>query len=318
MSACHRYQVYGLVVESELPLSSVPAARSDSPPALTIRQGSDEYFRAIGPCEPSDPDDWVQHAVLADGRIYLRADGVFEATVGGRGETVVCRQLGNLDQRTLEANLLNFVISASLTLRGEEPLHATVVEIDGRAVGLLGHSGAGKSTLAAFMISRGSDLITDDMLRVTFANDTPLAHPGPYRLKLVGDASTRWLPEAMARGHFNSLRGKMMVQPREPALVRLDAVPLTALFHLAEPQAGTAPEPVSSRRLSGIDFARTIISSAMDIRYAAPERLARQLRFADRLATRLPIYELRYPRLVDALPAVENEIRTRANTGARS
>ena len=89
--------------------------------------------------------------------MHIRADEVFEATVSACGNEVVCRRLGELDMRTLEANLLNFVISTSLTLSGEEPLHATVVELDGHAVGLLGHSGTGKSTLAAFLISRGAD-----------------------------------------------------------------------------------------------------------------------------------------------------------------
>ena len=313
MSVRHRYQVYGLTVESDLPLSSVPAASdADSAASLSIAQGSAAYFDAIGPVPVIDRDDWVQHAVLADGRVYMRAEDVFEATVCAQGRTIVCRQLGSLDERTLEANLLNFVISASLTLRGEEPLHATVVELNGSAIGLLGRSGAGKSTLAAFLISRGADLLTDDMLRVTFADDAPLAHPGPYRLKLIGEASTRWLPGAVARGHFNSLRGKIMVEPRERTSVRLEPLPLAALFVLCEPDPSTLPEEISSRRLGGLDLARTIISSAMDTRYAEPQRLARQLRFADRLATCLPIYELRYPRNVEALAAVEGEIRSRA------
>jgi hypothetical protein len=271
--------------------------------------GSDPYFAAIGPLTPRDSDDWIQHSILADGTVHIRADDVFEATVSACGNEVVCRQLGDLDMRTLEANLLNFVICASLTLNGEEPLHATVVELDGYAVGLLGHSGAGKSTLAAFLISRGADLVTDDMLRIGFENNEPLAYPGPYRLKLLGDASTRWLPEAVSRGHFNSLRGKIMVQPRESHRERVDPMPLKALFLLSEPTPDARPRSVLSRRLGGIDLARTIISSAMDTRYNKPERLARQLDFADRLATRLQVYELRYPRQVEALPAVESEIR---------
>lgn len=312
MSARHLYQAYGLIIDSEVPLLSVPAApQGAASVSLTIKQGSAEYFRAIDAPEPADPEDWVHHAVLPDGTVYLHAAEVFEATVCARGETVVCRQLGSLDVRTLEANLLNFVISTSLTLRGEEPLHATVVEIDGHAVGLLGHSGAGKSTMAAFAISRGGDLLTDDMLRVTFESGQALVHPGPYRLKLVGDASTRWLPDAVAKGHFNSLRGKIMVQPRESAPPRLGPMPLTALFHLADTTATSSPDVVTSRRLVGIELARTIISATMDTRYIRSQRLARQLAFAERLAAQLPVYELCYPRRIEALASAVDEISSR-------
>jgi hypothetical protein len=95
---------------------------------------------------------------------------------------------------------------------------------------------------------------------------------------------------------------------------RLAAVPLAALFHLATPDTSTSSNTVSSRRLSGIDLARVLISSAMDNRYAAPQRLARQLRFADGLATRLAVYRLSYPRLIETLPEVEEEIRSRSQT----
>ncbi len=136
--------------------------------------------------------------MLGDGGVYMKSSEVFEAVISADGRTAICRMLGDVEQRAFEANLLNFIVSASLTLHGEETLHATVLEMDGRAVGLLGPSGAGKSTLAAYLISRGADLITDDMLRVSFTDDAILAYPGPYRLKLLDQPGHR-LP-ARCRG----------------------------------------------------------------------------------------------------------------------
>ena len=309
MNARHRYLVYGLVIESELPLTSVhEAAGSDACADITLLAGSPDYFRAIVPGGTRDPEDWIEHVVLDDGSVYMKSSEVFEATISANGRTAACRMLGDVEQRAFEANLLNFVVSASLTLQGEETLHATVLEMEGRAVGLLGQSGAGKSTLAAYLISRGADLITDDMLRVSFAGDTILAHPGPYRLKLLDQPATGFLPDAVADGHFNALSGKIMVRPRpEPRRHRAPSR-LAALFHLGDPDEDTITE-VSSARLNGLQLARTLMSSAMDTRYAGSSRMEHQMRFVARVADLLPVHALRYPRTVAALDGVAREIR---------
>lgn len=308
MDARHRYLVYGLVIESELPLTSVHDAAGDERPAdITILAGSSDYFTTVAPPGPHNPEDWIEHVVLDDGRVYMKSSEVFEATISADGRTTICRKLSDVEQRAFEANLLNFVVSASLTLQGEETLHATVLEMDGQAVGLLGQSGAGKSTLAAYLISRGADLITDDMLRVDFADGAMLAYPGPYRLKLLDGPGTSFLPDAVIDGHFNALSGKIMVRPRKDQRRHRPSAPLAALFHIGSPDE--AGGTVSSRRLTGLELARTLMSSAMDTRYAKSSRMERQIRFAARVADLLPVHALRYPRTVEALDGVAREIR---------
>ena len=308
MNARHRYRVYGLLIESELPLTSVHEAAGGGDRAdFTILAGSPDQFEAIAPGEARDPEDWIEHVVLDDGSVYMKSSEVFEAVISADGRTATCRKLADVEQRAFEANLLNFIVSASLTLQGEETLHATVLEIDGRAIGLLGESGAGKSTLAAYLISRGADLVTDDMLRLAFAEDVVLAYPGPYRLKLLDDPATRFLPDAVTDGHFNALSGKIMVRPRREGRRHRSPAPLAALFHIGLP--GDTVATVSSRRLNGLELARTLLSSAMDTRYGKSSRMERQIRFAARVADLLPVHALRYPRTVEALDGVAREIR---------
>ena len=315
MTDLYRYRVYGLVIESELRLTSVEeVADGRGEACVTIAFASSDYFRSIDPARAPDPDDWIQHAVLDDGSVYMKADGVFETLISADGRRATCGRLGDIDQRSLEANLLNFVLSASLTLQGEETLHSTVVEIDGRAVGLLGLSDAGKSTLAAFLISRGADLVTDDMLRVKFADGAMLAYPGPYRLKLLDEPGKAFLPEAVAAGYFNSLSGKVMVQPRTTIPARRETIPLAALFHLGDPDEQSAIREVSHARLDGLELVRLVISSTMDTRYALSSRLARQIEFAARVARTVPVYRLRYPRSTEAMHDVARQIRQAIGT----
>lgn len=307
----YRYVIYGLGIESELCLPSADEDHdaASKEPAIRIFLGLPAQFRAIGLTHTFDPADWVFHAILPDGGIYIKAENVFEAVISRNGREVSCRTFGNIDPRSVEANLVNFVVSASLTLQGEEPLHATAVDLDGHALGLLGLSGSGKSSLAALLINRGADLITDDMLRVKFEDDKVVAYPGPYRLKLFDDPLQRFLPGATEHGHFNPLSGKIMIQPRSTIPEHRTPLPLVALFHLGEPGQVPPGGAISMSRMKGVELTLALISSTMDDRYVAPDRLARQMAFVARLLDSLPVYALRYPRRFDVMDQVADMIR---------
>jgi hypothetical protein len=308
-----RYVVYGLVIESDLPLTSVDeAVDSLAEPAIKIVLGVPDDFRAARNVA-GGPDDWIQHVSLVNGGIYVRIEGLFETIVSPDGRRALFQPLGLVDERSLEANLLNFIVSAALTLQGEEPLHSTVIDLGGRVVGLLGVSGAGKSTLAAYFIGQGADLLTDDMLRLEFVDGKALAYPGPYRLKLFDEPARRFLPEARKHGAFNGLSGKFMMQPREAMNSPRRPHPLSALFWLGDPDATPAPQDVSLKRLGGAELARNLIASAMNTRYHRPERLVRQFRFSEQVAQFLPVYELSYPRKFEVMPRVVDEIRRAAD-----
>jgi hypothetical protein len=306
----YRYVTYGLAIESELRLLSIDEDREESSqPAIRIVMGSADWSRELGLAHPSDDEDWILHSILPDGSIYIRAENVFEAVISRDGRDVTCRIPDSVDRRSVEANLLNFVVSASLTLQGEEPLHATVVDLGGRAVGLLGLSGAGKSTLAACLIGRGADLVTDDMLRVKFDGDLLLAWPGPYRLKLFDDALQKFLAGTTPQGHFNPLSGKVMLQPRATIPTHRLPIPLSCLFHLGDPDQVPPDGEISASRMTGADLAIALISSTMDDRYAAADRLTRQMAFVSRVSRTLPVYALRYPRRFDIIDQVTAVLR---------
>jgi hypothetical protein len=309
MTRLHGYCVYGMAVASDVELGSlepcdVAASQSaTSQSVVTLGMESADFFRGITEGLTFDPEDWFQQAVLADGALYMRCEGLLECVVSADGRRVAWGRLGDAEPVSFEAHLLNFALSAALLQQGEEPLHATVVDLEGRTIGLLGESGAGKSTLAAFLIAQGGELVTDDMLRLTFTTGTVLAHRGPNRLKLFDEPARHFLPGAVSQGHFNPLSGKLMFRlsgtPREAAAPR----PLSALFHLGE-----APD-ISLTQVRGAELVKAILSSTMNTRLHTPARLARQFAFAERLARLLPVYEAGYPRAYPALEQVAAKIR---------
>jgi hypothetical protein len=262
-----------------------------------------------------DPTDWIQQGVLEDGSLHMRFEDWLELLVSPDGKSVLCCNRSNVAIEAFDAYLTNFAVSAALLQQGEEPLHATVVELSGRAVGLLGPSGAGKSTLAAHLINCGWGFVTDDMLRITFQGKAAFAHQGPGRLKLFSQSAERYLRGAACCGPFNPV-GRQVANPLNEKLifqlcdgtVVKRASKLSALFYLDQPSADRELSGVSVEVLTGRDLLKTILSSSMNTRLHSPARLQRQFRFAERLANAIPIYRLTYHRHFDIIDRVSDQI----------
>jgi hypothetical protein len=313
IGAPYRYDVYGITLLSEfrLSLSNKLEARGKGV-IVELRPAKPNTFHDLTGKLPRDPSDWFQHAILEDGALYMRWEDWFEFLVSRDGRLVICGNLSNVPLESFEAYLTNFAVSAALLQQGEEPLHATVVDLGGRVVGLVGPSGIGKSTLAACLIHRGGDLMTDDMLRITFEENTALAHPGPYRLKLFKESADRYLQGAICCGPFNPLNitppsGKLIYQPSERTSGGC-ARPLSAVFHLDRPLEDSEKTNDRVEPLIGLDLFKTIASATMNSRLHSAARLHRQFRFAERLARMVPMYRLSYRREYEVLDSVVDKI----------
>ncbi|PID36390.1 MAG: serine kinase [Rhodobacterales bacterium] len=101
-----------------------------------------------------------------------------------------------------------------------ETLHGTSVSVAGRAVLITGSSGAGKSALALELISRGGELISDDLTRVERRGE-----------QLIALAPERMRGAIEARG-FGILSVPFAAQAE-----------LVCVFDLNEQEADRLPEP---------------------------------------------------------------------------
>lgn len=301
------YRIYGLVIASDEPIRSLAPAPRDAASCISIFFEFGSACRHIARLAPP-PNHWIAHAMLPEGGLTLSAPDFFDVEVSADGRRARCVLAPGVDRRSIEANLLNIVIGTALTLQGEEPLHATAIDLGGVAVALLGASGAGKSSLAAHLLSRGGELVTDDMLRVEYLDDKVLAFPGPYRLKLLDEPARRYFPTAQADGFLNALSGKMMIRPSVADRRGSGGVPLSALYFLGELPGQSPAEKVEAIELSGLDRVRVLLASAMDDRNRSPARLARQMSFVADLSSRLPVFHLRYPRRFELMDRVAAEI----------
>ena len=212
----HRYGVYGISLRSEVPLS-LPEAEEPNLLEIGLSVGQPSMFsKAVdGATLRPTPTAWYRHAHLRDGSTYLRWDGLAEFLVSADGFRITFGWIGAASWEAFQVYLLGQALSFALVKRGHEPLHATSVVVDGRAVVFLGRSGFGKSSLAACFLRAGHQLLTDDLLMLREGPEGFTAYPGPPRIKLFPDMARRHLGER-ATGPPMNLKTEKRVIALEP------------------------------------------------------------------------------------------------------
>lgn len=225
------YRISGLNVASDIALPGLIEGRTGAPAEVTIRRGQVpdrlDDVSASGPTWQAGPRRFllhipgIAHFLLADGREIVFAPASEES------------------MSDIPIFLVGTVFGILLHQRGQIVLHASAVQVDGRAVLFCGSSGAGKSTLAAAFAQRGYALVTDDLCSISLgAHGGPIVHPDGRHLKL-------WA-QAIERLDLNETRGER-VRPKlqkyyvAPERVLTEPLPLGAIYVLREARAPHAP-----------------------------------------------------------------------------
>jgi len=295
-----RYGLYGLQIDSEIRLP-VADSKPVQPADLAVRVADPAFIerrRGSVPLRP-EGETWYRHAMLGDGGMHLRWEDMFACIVERSGRNIWFASLGAAAMESLHVYFLGHAVAVALASMGEEPLHATVIARPGRCVALMGESGAGKSTLAAFLVSRGARLVTDDLLRVAIDGPTVLAYPGPRRIKLMPDSKARYLGAQAEGVPMHPLSGKFIL-PLEPAMTHEGMATLDEIFLLDWPPEGV-PEPRVETPTSRDAMLRVIAGTCVT-RVTDAARLARQFKFARDLVERIPIRRVLQPNDLDRLP----------------
>ena len=172
--------------------------------------------------------------------------------------------------------LVGPVLVLALALRGVWCLHSRAITYNGRVLLFLGESGEGKSTLSTYLGSTGDPsikLAADDILPVTLDESSLTAWP-----------------------HFPQLKLPLNTQPG-PALPEKLPVGWICLLDTSD--------DISIQPLSPSDAAQIILRHTAGTRLLPPELLAGHLTFCTQAASKIRMFQLSYPRRMDALPQVK-------------
>jgi hypothetical protein len=300
------YTLYGLALASpfDLPCPVAPGARRAD---VRLRAGRSARFAALRPRtgagRPSR--EWFFFHRVRTGSTYLRWKGLFEFLVSADGHDIRFHRLPRATSESLSTYLLGQVLSFSLLAFGVEPLHGTVVEIDGEAVAFLGDCGYGKSTLGAAFLSLGYPILTDDLIVLESTATGYAVQPGMPRLKLFPSVARRVLGIERSGPRLNAGTSKQIL-PLAAGQVAQHPAPLRALYVLSEPTRANVRTAgrVRLERVSGADALLEVIKATFNTVVVGRDRLARQFAFANALAAAVPVTRLSYPRNLSLLPAV--------------
>jgi hypothetical protein len=299
----HRFHIYGLSIASEFDLL-LPEDSNAAAPAITITRGHPEFFNKFLDSATAVSDHkFYRYEPFPDGSSYLSWYDFFEFFIASDGRAIVCGPRGDTFSEAYISHLLSFALSFALLRIGDEGLHATVIETGGHAIGFLGGSGAGKSTLASYFLTKGSRLVTDDLLRVTFDDESVIAHPGPQRIKLFPESAAEYMQGATRTVLLNPFTEKRLIVPAAEQRIG-KGVPLRALYLLDCREPNDESNSVKAERLRLGEATLTVIASTFNAAVKTPERLGRQLRFAEQMLSKIPILRLSYARRSDALSSV--------------
>lgn len=221
----HSYCVCGLTAESDIALPGLNAAPAGGDrPDVTIRAAA--VPETLASVTASGPTWQIAGACfllhIPNVARFLLTDGrniAYELEVGA-------------DPADVPTFILGTVFGILLHQRGQIALHASAVQVSGRAIVFCGPSGAGKSTLAAALAKRGHRLIADDICTVSMSPAAvPLVHPDGRQLKLWAQAIEQL---DLARHRGARVRHRLEKFYVEPGEAFADALPLGAVYVLRE------------------------------------------------------------------------------------
>ncbi len=306
------YCLYGVRLKSAMPLPG-PEIASSGQVDIELFSGPASLFsrarREARICP--EEKEWFSHAGLSDGSDYLRWSGLFEFLVSADGRRIACRELNGASSESFQTYLLGQVLSFPLLKQGFEPLHATSMVIDGKAVAFLGQCGGGKSSLGAAFLQAGYLLLTDDLLVLRDEGDRFVAYPGPPRIKLFPEIARRLLGARVNGVPMNNETPKMVIPLRGNETVSpQETFPLKAIYVLTPPLESSRSSRITIRQLSPRRACVEMIKNTFNTMVVNPERLKRQFALASRLAANVPVKSLSYPRALRRLPAVRKAVRS--------
>jgi energy-coupling factor transporter ATP-binding protein EcfA2 len=227
------------------------------------------------------------------------------------GSHIMVSPYPGADEAKIRLYLLGTCMGVLLMQRGILPLHGSAVVIDEKVYAIVGESGAGKSTLAAAFAHAGYPLMTDDVIAVSLSNDSAAATVYPsYPQQKLWEESIEQL--GLLSQNYSSIYQR----------VNKYAVPMQSQFHREPlPLAGVVelikvsePEPSikAYNSLEGLHVLNVHTYRNSLLRLLNLQQW--QFQSIARLASQLPVYQLRRPvdgfsafNLVDQIVSLTNK-----------
>ena len=280
--ATYAYKLCGWQTRSDIPLTCVQTSSCGGE--------SVDVFIQIAPGHPpiAENANRVVFEHSAQSSLIKIEDVADFEVIGGRQIRVW--PAARASQKDIEIFLFGPVWATLCHQRRVLPLHASAIVTKRGITAFAGHSGTGKSTIAALMGSLGYELVSDDVLPISFnRNSIPGAWPYLRRLKLKADPITQLALTPVELVSATLDKEKYFVRPKYVAddkWHRLDRIYLLG------------GDPTDSRvpidKITGAESVHSLVEHTYHFHFIPGSgRFREHLMFCSELASKIAIYRLR-------------------------
>ena len=238
---------------------------------------------------------------------YDDGTGTFDVSDDGREITWIPGT--NRDEIMVRLHIIGRVLATALHAGGMYCLHGSGVALDGGAVGFVAPRFWGKSTMALALAKAGGRLLSDDTLAIHPDEDSLRLWPGVHSVRLWGDSAERIAENDPACG-APAFEVKRTYTRLPDQLLACQPAPLAAVYFLA-PHQGAGSEMVVRRRpVLPVPAALALVAHAKIATLLGKSEGPCLFERAVRVASRVPVYRLDFPRDYDRIGAVVEQILT--------
>jgi hypothetical protein len=298
---------FGLRLTSDRPIEGPVPGGTSGRPHTRIWFDVPPPARSVS----GDGEEWYRCPFLEDGgpavTVWRTGGGAFvrwrysdgtEFVVDSAGSNVWARTAPSATLADTATYLLGPILGFVLRQRGVTCLHASAVEVRGRAVTFVGPPYVGKSTTAAAFARAGHRIVSDDVVALDEYGGGFAVHPAYPQLRLWADSV------ALLYGRSDALP---RVSPNWDKRV-LDAgadcfpaapLPLAAVYVLGERAGGCA---LRIERLPAADALVALVANTHVNYLEDPAARAREFRSLAALAAAVPVRRAAAPADPAALP----------------
>jgi hypothetical protein len=281
------YAAYNLAIHSEISLPELPAG----PPGDGLK------VRVALPDGPiaARSIEW-RESPPKEACFYFTRVGKF---VVRDGREVIITPDPDGDPSIFRLYVQGMMLASALHQRGFFVLHASVVDLGGRAIAIVGPIGAGKSTLASALYARGHLILADDNAAIDLSGPAPRVLPAFPSLKIYPEVarSLGHREASLQPMHASQVKHAQSVADGfSPFPLRLDAI------YVLDREAESPLSPLSAIQ-SVTELIRHSVPTRWDVRGDA-----RHLQMCALLTRSVPLFRLRTFTELHEIPAIADLI----------